>query len=308
MFGAEEQHEDHNQETTPQQQNRSPLIWAVGAAALIAIAGLIALVSAHSQRATVAQLTADKSDMSAKISTLQDQLNTATQKLNDVAAEQAVEQAKEQAAAQAAQAAKTARAATAKKAVARKPVVDPRWKQMQDRLDAQQKQLDTNASAINQARSDLEGNISSTRDELNGSIAKNHEELVALEQRGERNYYEFDITKAKGFQRTGPISVSLRKTDPKHEHYDLALMVDDSQLQKKNVDLYEPIVLRDSDNPQPVEIVVNKIDKNHIHGYVSASKYTQAQLTPAATSASAPAVQTPATGTAPAPANNPQSN
>src|SRR5690242_8724064 len=121
---------------------------------------------------------------------------------------------------------------------------------MQSRLDAQQKQLDDATSAINQTRSDLEGNISSTRDELNGSIAKNHEELVALEQRGERNYYEFVLSKSKQCQRKGPISLSLRKSDRQHKQYNLAITVDDNQLRKKKGAISEPIWLRDSDDPQ----------------------------------------------------------
>ena len=307
MFG-DENHEDHHQEATQESQNRNPLIWMGAAVVAIAIAALLALASNHHQQATVAQLTAQQSAIMAKNATLQDQLNTAqdqlsnaTQKLNEIAAQQAAAQAK-------AQAAQTSKTAAAKRTSARRAAVDPRWKQMQDRLDSQQKQLDATSNAVNQTRSDLEGSISSTRDELNGSIAKNHEELVALEQRGERNYYEFDLSKNKTFKKAGPISVSLRKTDAKHDHYDVALMVDDNQLQKKNVDLYEPIWLRDSDDPQPLEIVVNKIDKNHVHGYVSASKYTHAQVTPAAASPNASASETPATAVPGAQTGSPQSN
>jgi len=303
MFGAE-QNEDHHEEATPQSKNRNPIIWMGAAVVLMAIAGLVALASNHHQQSTVNQLTARESQMNAQIGTLQSQLAAETEKLNEMTAAQAAQEAKAQAAQQQPRA---AHASTTKR-VARRPVVDPRWKQMQSRLDAQQKQLDDATSAINQTRSDLEGNISSTRDELNGSIAKNHEELVALEQRGERNYYEFDLSKSKQFQRTGPISLSLRKSDTKHKHYNLALIVDDSQLEKKNVDLYVPIWLRDSDDPQPLEIVVNKIDKNHIHGYVSASKYSQAQLTPASAAANAPAAQTSTTNAAPAPSATTQSN
>jgi hypothetical protein len=310
MFGGEEEHENHNQEATPRPQNRNPLIWMGAAVVVMAIAGILALASSHHEQATVNQLTAREGNLSATIATLQDQLNTTTQKLNDMTAVQAAAETKAQAAQQAtqeAQAAKSVRTAAAKR-TARRPAVDPRWQQMQSRLDAQQKQLDSTTDAITKTRSDLEGNISSTRDELNGSIAKNHEELVALEQRGERSYYEFDLSKSKSFQRTGPISISLRKTDTKHEHYDLSLMVDDNQLQKKNVDLYEPIWLNNSDNPQPLEIVVNKIDKDHVHGYVSSSKYTRAQLTPASVSGNAQASQTPAAGPAPAANVSPQSN
>lgn len=304
MFGAD-QNEDHHEEATPQPKNRNPIIWMGTAVVLVAIAGLVALASNHHQQSTVNQLTARESQMNAQIGTLQSQLTAEAEKLNEMTAAQAAQEAKAQAAKTAAQQPKATRATTAKR-VARRPVVDPRWKQ--SRLDAQQKQLDDATSAINQARSDLEGNISSTRDELNGSIAKNHEELVALEQRGERSYYEFDLSKSKQFQRTGPISLSLRKSDTKHKHYNLALMVDDNQLEKKNVDLYEPIWLRDSDDPQPLEIVVNKIDKNHIHGYVSASKYTPAHLTPASAAAGGRAAQASTTNAAPAPSATQPSN
>lgn len=310
MFGGEQEHEDHNQEAAPRSETRNPLIWMGAAVVVLAIVGILALVSNHHQQATVDQLTAREGNLTATIATLQNQLNTTTQKLNDVTATQAAAEAQAQAAQQAAQVAKAAKAAHAvtAKRTARRPAVDPRWGQMQSRLDAQQKQLDATTDAINKTRSDLEGNIDSTRDQLNGSIAKNHEELVALEQRGERNYYEFDLSKNKSFARTGPVSLSLRKTDTKHEHYDLSLMVDDNQLQKKNVDLYEPIWLNNSDDPQPLEIVVNKIEKNHIHGYVSSSKYTRAQLTPASAQGNGQASQTPAAAPAPASNASPQSN
>jgi hypothetical protein len=68
--------------------------------------------------------------------------------------------------------------------------------------------------------------------------------------------------------------VSLRKTDPKHKKYDLAMVVDDNQLSKKNVNLYEPVWIAGADHAQ-VQLVVNKVDKDHIHGYVSAPKYAE---------------------------------
>ncbi|HXC47951.1 MAG TPA: hypothetical protein VNU20_06645, partial [Candidatus Sulfotelmatobacter sp.] len=121
-------------------------------------------------------------------------------------------------------------------------------------------------------------NISSTRDELNGSIAKTHEELVVLEKRGERSYTEFDLMKAKQFQRIGPITLSLRKADTKHKNYDIEMIVDDNQMGKKKVNLYEPIWIHTENESQPVQIVVNRIEKNLIHGYVSAPKYKPSEL------------------------------
>jgi hypothetical protein len=165
-------------------------------------------------------------------------------------------------------------------AVARasKPKDDPRW-------NAMQKQLGDNTRAIGQARQDLENKLNSTHDELNGAIARNHDELIALEKQGERNYYEFEIDKSKQFQKVGPMGVSLRKVNQKHKFYDVALMVDDQQLEKKHVNLYEPMMIRTADVPQPVEIVVNEIHGNAIKGYISEPKYKKNDLTAMPTTA-----------------------
>ena len=174
--------------------------------------------------------------------------------------------------------------ASASKSTSRRPVSantagqSRRLKQMQSQLSEQQKELKQTQDDLASARTDLEGKLGSTRDELNGSIARTHEELMGLEKRGERLYFEFDLSKSKSFEREGPIRVSLRKADAKHQSYDLMMLVDDHELSKKKVDLYEPIWLHQGDMPQPVQIVVNKIDKDHIHGYVNAPKYKESEL------------------------------
>jgi len=100
-------------------------------------------------------------------------------------------------------------------------------KQIQSQIAEQKKLLKQTQDDIASARSDLEGKLGSTRDELNGSIARTHDELVTLEKRGERSYYEFDLSKSKGFQREGPIQISLRKADSKHQSYDMMMLVND---------------------------------------------------------------------------------
>jgi len=153
-----------------------------------------------------------------------------------------------------------------------------RTKQIQTQLAEQQKLLKQTQDEIASAKADLEGQLGSTRDELNGSIARTHDELVALAKKSERKFYEFDLSKSKGFQREGPLEISLRKADSKHQSYDLMMLVDDHQLSKKRVDLYEPIWLHQADQPQPVQIVVNQINKDRIHGYVSAPRYRESEL------------------------------
>jgi hypothetical protein len=146
-------------------------------------------------------------------------------------------------------------------------VEDSRWKKMQSQLDEQGK-------AIDATRQDL----SSTRTELQGSIARTHDELVVLQKKGERNYVEFDLNKEKQFASEGPIGLKLRKANTKHQYADLELLVDDKSLTKKHVNLYEPAIFYSADSEHPVELVINQISKDHIHGYVSSPKYGRGEL------------------------------
>jgi len=277
-------------------------IWTAVAFVVLAGVALFAYADAHHQQRTISQMTAQENDMNSTIGQLQNQLNDVNAKMSDMQS------------AQNAAAANAAAQAKASGTTHAKP--DPRWGKVQGQLDAQQQQLKDEQSALSdqqnaltQTRTDLEGSITSNHDELAGTIAKNHDELVALEQKGERSYDEFDLSRGKSnrFYRVGPISLALRKADPKHEHYDLAMMVDDNQMQKKNVNLYEPILIGDAQDSQPVEIVVNKIDKDHIHGYVASAKYS-AQMKQTSTPANTPAPETPDNTSTPVPSTAPQSN
>jgi len=158
---------------------------------------------------------------------------------------------------------------------------DPRYDKMQllldsqaQRLDAQGQRLDAHDKAIEGTRTDLEN----AKTELSGSIAMTHDELVLLEKKGERNYYEFDLGKSKQFNRAGPVNIRLTKANTKRQYADLMLVVNDRDMQQKHVNLYQPTMFYQPDTQQPVEIVINDISKDHIHGYVSAPKYRKSDL------------------------------
>lgn len=161
------------------------------------------------------------------------------------------------------------------KIVARGSKPDPRWKKFQNQLDAQGQTLDAQGKAIELTRQDL----ASARNELGTGIAKNHEELVALQKKGERNFYEFDVDKSKQFSHAGPVGVSLRKANTKHLYADLELLVEDRDISKKHLDLFEPAMFYPDGEHQPIELVVNRITKNHVHGYISVPKYRGSELT-----------------------------
>src|SRR6266481_511236 len=294
---------EENLESNENGHNRLPAgsavnRWLVVAVVALIVAAGLAFGYGYRQQMLAGHMTAQASVANATINEMQGQLNILTAKLNEMSAAQ-------QAAAAAAQA-KTSSAhpnATGTKAAAgkRSTTESKRLKEIQARIDEQQKQLKDTQDQVAKNRTDLEGNLNSTRDELNGSIAKTHEELVALSKRGERSYFEFDLAKSKQFQRVGPLTLSLRKADTKHKNFDVQMIVDDNQLTKKHVNLYEPIWIHTENDSQPVQVVVNRVGKNLVHGYVSAPKYKPSELAATGT----PTV-TPVAAHEQAPDQNPQ--
>jgi uncharacterized coiled-coil protein SlyX len=298
---------DENLESNENGHNREPLSLTANRWLLVAVVALIvgaglAFGYGYRQQIMASHMAAQASVANATINEMQGQLNTLTAKLNDMSAAQ---QAAAAAAAQKKTPAAQLNAAGTKPAAGKRSAAEnKRLKELQARIDEQQKQLKDTQDQVAKNRTDLEGNLNSTRDELNGSIAKTHEELVALAKRGERSYFEFDLTKSKEFQRVGPLTLALRRTDTKHKNFNLDMIVDDNKLTKKNVNLYEPIWIHNENDSQPLQVVVNRVEKNLVHGYVSAPKYKPSELAVSSTNA---ATVTPVAAHPQPPDQNPQS-
>jgi hypothetical protein len=94
------------------------------------------------------------------------------------------------------------------------------------------------------------------------------------------------MTKSKSLQRVGPLQVGLRKTNSKHKFYDLSMLVDDMRLDKKHVNLYEPVWITLADRTQPLELVVNQVGKDSVAGYLSEPKYKKSELAASASGSS----------------------
>lgn len=243
------------------------------AAVVIAGAGVGYAVHEHHAAGSLA---AQNQQMTAQLKAAQGQLMATNSQMNELAAKvNGLEAARMKPSPES-----HAGGTTHRRMVVRRPRVNPydaRFKKMQSQLDAQ-------GQAIDQTRNDL----SSARTELGNGIAKNHNQLVALQRKGERNYFEFDIVKSREYRRAGPLNVRLTKANVKHQFANLILVVDDRDLQQKHVNLDQPVMFYTPDSPKPVEVVINSITKNHIHGYVSAPKYKTSELNAMANGQSAP--------------------
>jgi len=103
-------------------------------------------------------------------------------------------------------------------------------------------------------------------------IARNHDELEVLKHKGDRNFYEFTLTKGQK-KPVGTVSLELKKTDAKKSKFTLVVYSDDKSYEKKDRNLNEPLQFYAGKEPALFEIVVNTIGgKNQISGYLSAPK------------------------------------
>jgi chromosome segregation ATPase len=129
---------------------------------------------------------------------------------------------------------------------------------------------------VNGVRSDLDStkqNLQMARGELGTLIARNHEEIEQLRRLGQRDYFEFTLARKGTREQLGNlVSVELRGTNTKRNQFTVALYVDDMRLEKKNRAVNEPIYFYTSGTRAPLELVVNKIGKDRITGYLSVPK------------------------------------
>jgi len=107
---------------------------------------------------------------------------------------------------------------------------------------------------------------------MSGLIATNGKELEALRALGERNYYEFDLTKKSPAIRFANVNLKLKKADAKRNRFTLEILADDRKVEKKDKTLNEPVQFYTSGARQPYELVVNQIHKDRVVGYLATPK------------------------------------
>lgn len=125
-------------------------------------------------------------------------------------------------------------------------------------------QLDQTIANLKRATGELDSHSS--------LIATNAKELQALRDLGERNYSEFTIVKSKKPTRVADVLVELKKVDQKRNKFTISITADDKTVEKKDRTLNEPIQFYTSKAHQPDEIVINKVQKDTIVGYLATPK------------------------------------
>jgi len=121
-------------------------------------------------------------------------------------------------------------------------------------------------------KSEFTNALTGTKGELKGDIARTHDELVALAHKGDRDYYEFNLAHRKAQQKVGTVTIELERTDVKRNVFSVFLSFDDKRTERKDKGMAEPLFFYVQGAPSALELVVNKLGKDTIAGYVSAPK------------------------------------
>jgi uncharacterized protein (DUF2141 family) len=144
------------------------------------------------------------------------------------------------------------------------------------------KTVDTKVVAVKTDLDKTRDDLVLARSEMGTLIARNHDEIDFLRRQGERDYVEFSITGKNQPQKIGNVTVELKGVNEKRNQFNIAMTVEDKRYEKKNRALNEPIFFYTAGTRLPEEIVINKVGKEQISGYISMPK-ANAQPQPAAT-------------------------
>jgi Skp family chaperone for outer membrane proteins len=134
-------------------------------------------------------------------------------------------------------------------------------------VSATRTDLDSTRQLLDTTRADL----GMARSELGTLIARNSDEIETLRKLGERDYFEFTAEKGKPVK-VANVGLVLKKANTKRHRFNLALLADDMEVEKKDRTVNEPVFFYLKGQKKFYELVVNKVESNSVKGYISTPK------------------------------------
>ena len=139
------------------------------------------------------------------------------------------------------------------------------------------KSVDGRVTGVRTDLDTTQNDLKMARSELGTLIARNHEDVEQLRRLGERDYIEFTIDSKNKPQKVGSFMVELHGTNLNKKRYNVALIVDDVRIEKKNMPVNEPVFFHQGTDRRPLELVVNQVAKDKVTGYISIPKASSSQ-------------------------------
>jgi len=143
------------------------------------------------------------------------------------------------------------------------------------------KTVDTKVTNVSADLDKTKNDLNMARSELGTLIARNHDEIDVLRRQGEREYIEFTITGKNQPQKVGNATIELKGVNEKKNRSSIVYTVEDKKFEAKNANVNAPIFFYQSGTHLPEEIVINKVGKNTISGYLSVPKANSQPVTAA---------------------------
>jgi chromosome segregation ATPase len=134
------------------------------------------------------------------------------------------------------------------------------------------KTVDTKVGGVRTDLDSTKEDLKMARSEMGTLIARNHDEIDQLRRLGEREYVEFTVDGKNKPQKVGNVTVELKSVNEKNNRFNLVMTVEDKRFEKKNRAMNEPVFFYTSGARFPEELVINKVAKNKVSGYVSMPK------------------------------------
>jgi len=134
-------------------------------------------------------------------------------------------------------------------------------------VSATKTDLNTTKNNVNTLAADL----GMARSQMGTLIARNHDDIEYLRKMGDRDYFEFTLTKNKQ-EKVAGVGLTLRRINPKRYRYNLDTLVDDINVERKDCTINSPVFFYVSGSKKPYELVVNRVESNEVKGYVSTPK------------------------------------
>ncbi|HTQ58818.1 MAG TPA: hypothetical protein VMI32_01235 [Candidatus Solibacter sp.] len=143
------------------------------------------------------------------------------------------------------------------------------------------KVVDTKVTNVSSDLDKTKSDLQMARSELGTLIARNHDEIDVLRRQGERDYIEFTITGKNQAQKVGNTTIELKGVNEKKNRSNIVYTVEDKKYEAKNTNINTPIFFYPAGTHMPEEIVINKVGKNTISGYLSVPKANSQPVTAA---------------------------
>jgi hypothetical protein len=153
-----------------------------------------------------------------------------------------------------------------------------------------QKQIGAVSSDVSSVKTDVGGvktDVAATKTELADTESKLQRVTGDLgltsglvKHKGDRNYYDLNLTKGAKPTPISGVSLQLKKADEKHSKYTLVVESDDKKIEKKDKSLDEPVQFYTGKDKLLYELVINTINKNQVIGYLATPKNAPAPMTP----------------------------